>query len=156
MQNLKNYILILLGLGFFLLLFVYLSFYRVDCHTKNIQRFTKDFMTAYQNRNLFQLDSKYSVGEKIKVIIEHSILEEENLEHGSFKSFKNLESWFDEREEDGLPNRNTRTLLDCELGKCEFDFDGGILHNNLYLHKIEYEESEACYNIKTIYFLDGD
>jgi hypothetical protein len=44
----------------------------------------------------------------------------------------------------------------CAKGVCTYNFDGGILHNNLYLKKITYGMRGGCPYLKSIYLLDGD
>jgi hypothetical protein len=55
-----------------------------------------------------------------------------------------------------MPGRESRPLVRCAKGVCTYNFDGGILHNHLYLKKISYGTRSGCPYIKTIYLLDGD
>src|SRR5262249_17387052 len=96
----------------------------------------------------------------VKIIIEHSLMEDDAKGRFVVRNFKSLakaDQWLKSREtSDGFPARETRPLKRCQRGVCSFDFDGGINHNHLYLKKIAYGYSKGHPYIKTIYLLDGD
>lgn len=73
-----------------------------------------------------------------------------------FASLARAEAWLKSREHEDLPARSVKPFQKCAKGVCTFDFNGGILHNNLYLKKITYGVRNGCPYIKTIYLLDGD
>jgi hypothetical protein len=47
-------------------------------------------------------------------------------------------------------------LKRCRRGLCTYDFDGGILHNSLYLPMVAFGLRGGLPYVKTLYLLDGD
>ncbi|HEY6046283.1 MAG TPA: hypothetical protein VIU65_06740, partial [Pyrinomonadaceae bacterium] len=91
--------------------------------------------------------------------IEHSLADDNDPQRFKvrrFASFALAEKWFKKQEIDGMPGRHAMPLVKCAKGVCTYNFDGGILHNNLYLKKITYGMRAGCPYIKKIYILDGD
>lgn len=115
---------------------------------------------AYSTNKLGRLDARRPYLGKVRIVIEHSLAgdgEKGQYEIRTFRTLAQAERWLKSRErEDGTPFRQTRPLIECEGGVCEFDFNGGILHNQLYLKKVSYGYRRGRPYIKTIYLLDGD
>lgn len=118
---------------------------------------------AFSARDLGRLDAERVMPGRVTIRIENSL--GEGTDPGrfvtrSFRSFKAAENWLRKREHgpnpDDGPARSVKPLKRCRKGLCTYDFDGGILHNNLYLQKVSYGISRGKAYIKTIYLLDGD
>jgi len=110
-------------------------------------------------RTLAGLDKDRAVRGRIKIVIEHSLADDDDpqrFEVRRFSSLAQVEKWLKSREIDGLPGRHSRDFLNCARGVCRINMDGGINHNNLYLKRITYGVSNGCPYLKTIYILDGD
>ena len=127
---------------------------------KSIERLEEKFGIAYMNSALGSLDAEYPVFRKVKIVIEHSLAgdtDKDRFEIKEFKRFAQAERWLSSRQrEDGTPFRIARDLRQCRNGLCTYNFDGGILHNQLYIKKIAYGYRNGRPYIKTIYLLDGD
>ena len=122
---------------------------------QTIEQLVNSLSTAYSAKTLRSLDAKKPYFGKITIVIEHSLAQPE-YETKTFKTFAKVEKWLKSREIEGFPARGTRKLKQCRKWVCIYDFDGGILHNNLYLKKITYGFSKGRYYIKKITLLDGD
>lgn len=119
--------------------------------------------TAFSLSNLGSLDARRLRRGKIKIVVEHSLLQgAEQFEIRRFTTFKQAERWLKSREYPAsdptlkLPFRETRPLAGCRRGICRYDFFYGILHNRLYLKKIYYGYRRGRVYVKTIYLYDGD
>jgi hypothetical protein len=123
-------------------------------------RLAKSFAAGFETKTLGKLDGKIRIRGKIKVVITNSLAdpaETDADETRSFTSFAAIEKWLRSREtRDGLPNRNPRDLKGCKSGRCEFDLDDGILHNNLYIQEISYRYYKGRIYIREISLLDGN
>lgn len=119
-----------------------------------IEQLVKSLSEAYAGKTLASLDAGKPYSGRVIVVIEHSI--EDRSERRSFTSFRKVESWLRSREIENMPARQTKELKHCRKGVCTYDFNGGILHNQLYLKKVTYSYSKGRYYIKTITLLDGD
>jgi hypothetical protein len=91
-------------------------------------------------------------------VIEHSLGEGKGqFVRKSFKTFAQLDSWLKKRETDeGAPFRQLMPLKKCAKGRCSYNFDGGILHNQLYLHDLYYGFRNGRLYIVKLHLLDGD
>lgn len=125
---------------------------------ETINQLVKELSDAYEAKTLGKLDAEHPYLGKVKIIIEHSLGEgKDQFEVKEFKTLEKAEQWLKSRErEDGTPFREIRTLVGCKRGICTYDFDGGILHNHLYIKKIAYGYRNRSPYIKRIYLLDGD
>lgn len=125
-----------------------------------IEQLMKALDEAYNARAMGRLDARRPYFREVRLVIEHSlggVGDGVGFESRRFRTLAQAERWLKSRErEDGTPRRETRPLLQCESGICEYDFNGGILHNHLYLQKISYGYRNGRPYIKTIYLLDGD
>lgn len=125
-----------------------------------IEQLVKSLAEAYTAKSLGSLDAERPYDVRVRIIIEHSLAEDdakERFERRQFKTLEQAERWLRSRErEDQTPSRQIKPLLRCARGLCTYDFDGGILHNQLYLRKISYGYRNGRPLIKTIFLLDGD
>lgn len=129
------------------------------CKQQPVSDFAKQIAEAYQAKTLSGLDAQKPYLGAVRIVIENSLGEPDDKGRFVTKTFKSLakaEAWLKSREHDELPGRESRPLKRCAKGVCTFDFEGGILHNHLYLQKISYGLRAGCPYIKTIYLLDGD
>jgi hypothetical protein len=116
---------------------------------------------AYKEKKLADLDKKHLAAGTITVVIEHSLIEGKNgnglMKVRRFKNLAAIDKWLNSKlEEDGTPFRQTMPLLKCSRGRCAFNFDGGILHNQLYLHDLYYSSRNGRLYITKLHLLDGD
>jgi len=119
------------------------------------------FSEAYKAKTLAGLDAKHLAAGTITVVIEHSLMEGKNgnglIKVRRFKNLAAIDKWLNSQEtEDGSPFRQTMPLLKCGQGRCAYDFNGGILHNQLYLHDLYYSSRNGRLYITKIHLLDGD
>jgi hypothetical protein len=123
---------------------------------QTIEQLVKQLSEAYLAKSLGRLDAKRPYQGNVKIIIEHS-LSEDDYDIKRVKTLKQAEQWLRRREdEDGTPLREVRRLLGCKKGVCRYDLDGGISHNHLYFKKITYAYRNGALYLKTIHLLDGD
>ncbi len=116
---------------------------------------------AYKAKTLADLDQKHLAAGTITVVIEHSLMEGKNgnglIKVRRFKNLAAIDKWLNSQQrEDGSPFRETKPLLKCSKGRCAFNFDGGILHNQLYLHDLYYSARNGRLYITRLHLLDGD
>jgi hypothetical protein len=125
-----------------------------------IEALVKALAEAYTAKAIGRLDGERPFSGKVRIVIEHSLADDNAKDRFEIKQFTTLEQaeqWLRSRERDeGLPARESRPLVQCKRGVCAYNFDGGILHNHLYLRKISYGYRNGQPYIKTIYLLDGD
>jgi hypothetical protein len=129
------------------------------CKKQTIEDLVKAVAEAYEAKTLGSLDAQKPYVGKVRIVIEHSLAEDNAKDRFVIKWFTSLdraERWLKSREREELPGRETKPLVRCTKGVCTYNFDGGILHNHLYLKKITYGARGGCPYIKTIYLLDGD
>lgn len=126
---------------------------------KRLAQTAKIVAVAYQTRDLGRLDRLGLLRGTVKIVIEHSIPQEDSGQFvvRRFPSFYRVERWLANRHpQPGLPFRAVQSFAGCRRGSCAFDQDGGILHNQLYLKKIVYGFQKGRPFIKELYFYDGD
>lgn len=119
---------------------------------------------GFGNRQLAELDGQQLFRGRIRFVIEHSLVEDNDPGHfeiRTFRSFAAAQRWLQSREtpnEDAppVPFPSLRPLQQCRKGVCTYDFDGGIDHNHLYLKRIYYGFKNRRPYLKTVYLLDGD
>lgn len=129
-----------------------------------IEKLVDEFEVAYVADNLETLDAKRPNPVKIRVEIEYQTIDREIK---VFKTFGELGRWLRSRETDTegmpveagttskLPMRVTMLPVGCRRGLCTYDFNGGILHNHLYIQKISYGYRKGRPYLKTIFLLSG-
>jgi hypothetical protein len=124
-----------------------------------VEQFVKTVTDTYTAKTLGYLDAEYPHAGKVRIVIENSLADDRAKDRFVSRAFTTLtraEGWLKSRERDNGPARETMPLKRCRQGLCTFDFDGGILHNHLYLKKIAYGLRSGKPYLKTIYLLDGD
>ena len=129
------------------------------CKKQPIEDLVKAIAEAYEGKTLGSLDAEKPYVGRVRIVIEHSLAEDNAPDRFVIKWFTSLakaERWLKSREHEEMPGRSTKPLKRCAKGICTYNFDGGIVHNTLYLKKITYGLRGGCPYIKTIYLLDGD
>jgi hypothetical protein len=119
---------------------------------------------GFGNRQLADLDGRHLFRGRIRFVIEHSLVDDTDPGHfevRSFRTFAAAQRWLQSRETPNegyppVPFPSVRSLQQCRKGVCEYDFDGGIDHNHLYLKRVYYRTRHGRPQLKTIYLLDGD
>src|SRR5437868_6264046 len=130
-----------------------------QCKKQPIEALAKAVAEGFEAKTLSSLDSQKSYAGRIRIVIEHSLAGDNDKDRFVVRSFLSLakaEAWLKSREHDEMPGRQSMPFQKCSKGVCTFNFDGGILHNTLYLKKITYSARNGCPYLKTIYLLDGD
>lgn len=129
---------------------------RSRCKKQTIEQLVEKLSVAYMNKDLKRLQAERPFLNKLKFVIEHSLGEGEyDVKVSGY--MEDVDDWFKGRErEDGTPFRALRPLIACKRGVCDFNFDGGIDHNHLYIRRITYGYRNGCPYLKTIHLLDGD
>ncbi len=128
------------------------------CKKQAIEDLVRAVAEAYEGKALGGLDAQKPYVGKLRIVIEHSLAEDNAKDRFTIKWFTSLaraETWLKSREHEEMPSRNTKPFVRCAKGVCTYNFDGGIVHNTLYLKKITYGSRSGCPYIKTIYLLDG-
>jgi hypothetical protein len=129
------------------------------CKKRPIEDLVKAVAEGFETRTMRTLDARKPYVGRVKIIIEHSLADDNAKDRFVIRSFTSLaraERWLKSREHDEMPGRDTKPLARCAKGVCTYNFDGGIVHNTLYLKKIVYGARGGCPHIKIIYLLDGD
>ena len=127
-----------------------------------IGKLVDEFETAFVADSLEKLDAKRPNRGKMRVIITYDTIEPETK---VFRTFGELGRWLRSRETDSAPTADGRTVklpfrvtnppTVCRRGLCLYDYEGGILHNHLYLKKILYGYRNGRPYIKTIFLYNG-
>jgi hypothetical protein len=121
---------------------------------ETIEELVKALSEAFTSKSLGSLAAGRTQLRGVRIVVEHSI--SGSFDGRNFKSLEAGERWLKSREREDGPARQAMPLKRCRRGVCTYDFDGGILHNNLYLQKVAYGYRGGLPYIKTIYLLDGD
>ena len=148
-------------LAFVGLLLTCVSWNAVICRAQKPDELAQAVSDAYKQKKLADLDKKRLAAGTITVVIEHSLIEGKNgnglMKVRRFKNLAAIDKWLNSKlEGDGTPFRQTMPLLKCSKGRCAFNFDGGILHNQLYLHDVYYSSRNGRLYITKLHLLDGD
>jgi hypothetical protein len=129
------------------------------CKKQTIENLVKAVAEGYEGKTLGGLDAQKPYVGKLRIVIEHSLAEDNAKDRFTIKWFTSLaraERWLKGREHEEMPGRVTKPFVRCAKGVCTYNFDDGIVHNTLYLKKITSGSRSGCPYIKTIYLLDGD
>jgi len=132
---------------------------KAQCKKQKVEELVKAVAASFEAKTLRSLDADHPYVGKVRVVIEHSLADDNDKGRFVIRRFTSLarfEAWLKSREIEELPGRESRPLTRCAKGVCTYNFDGGILHNHLYLKKITYGVRNGCPYLKTIYLLDGD
>ena len=113
---------------------------------------------TYKAKTMSTLDEKKLIQGSLLVRIVHSLMEGKgSVISRRFKTFGQFDAWLKKRErEEGAPFRQVSEVVKCAKGHCAYNYDGGILHNQLYLHDIYYQFRNGKPYITRIDLLDGD
>ena len=129
------------------------------CKRQPVEDLVKAVAEGFETRTMRTLDAQKPYVGRVRIVIEHSLAPDDDKDRFVIRSFTSLaraERWLKSREHEEMPGRDTKPLARCAKGVCTYNFDGGIVHNTLYLKKITYGSRGGCPYIKTIYLLDGD
>jgi hypothetical protein len=118
------------------------------------EQFANAFSKAYSAKRLSKMDARKPYRGSITVRIQDSM--DDKILIRRFKSLSKFEAWLKRRETNGVPRRQTLPLNRCRRGICTYGDDSGILHNQLYLKRLDYGQSHGKYYIKSVRLLDGD
>jgi hypothetical protein len=125
----------------------------------NIDQVADQLGRAFEDREMGRLDPSRPYVESVTIVYEHS-LSDGRPRTRSFRSLGLAEKWLQSMEhgvaEEMGPRRHLMPLKRCRAGVCTYDFEGGILHNQLYIKKFTYGVRRGKPYIKAIYLLDGD
>jgi hypothetical protein len=118
----------------------------------------KSVAQTYKAKTMRTLDEKKLIQGSLLVRIVHSLMEGRgSVVRRNFKTFAQFDAWLKKRErEEGAPFRQVSEVVKCAKGHCEYNYDNGILHNQLYLHDIYYRFRNGKPYITRIDLLDGD
>src|SRR5712672_1970899 len=90
-----------------------------QCKQGTVDDLSKASATAYEVRTLAGLDTQKPYVGKVRIVIEHSLAEDDAKDRFVIKWFTSLgkaEAWLKSREHDELPSRQTRALKSCAKG----------------------------------------
>jgi len=123
-----------------------------------VDQLQKSVADTYKAKTMRTLDEKKLIQGSVLVRIVHSLMEGKgSVVRRSFKNFAQFDAWLKKRErEEGSPFRQVSELVKCAKGHCEYNYDNGILHNQLYLHDIYYRFRNGKPYVFRIDLLDGD
>ena len=121
---------------------------------ETVEELVKALSEAFTSKSLGGLAAARPQQGRVRIVVEHS--SSGGFDGRNFKSLEAGERWLKSREREDGPARQAMPLKRCRRGVCTYDFDGGILHNNLYLQKVAYGYRGGLPYVKTIYLLDGD
>jgi len=125
------------------------------CNDITIEKTVNLLADAYAKKHMEVLDGFGIKSEEVQFVIEHSITFDYEVEE--IKTFSQAEQWLKSLEtEKGMPAREVRPLSWCRKGLCVFDFEEGISHNTLYIHKVTYDYKNGCPSLRTVFLLNGD
>jgi hypothetical protein len=124
----------------------------------SIPQLRESVAETYKTKTMSRLDDKKLIQGSALLRIVHSLMEGKgSLVSRRFKTFAQLDAWLKKRERrEGAPFRQVSELVKCSKGHCEYNYDGGILHNQIYLHDIYYRFRNGKPYITRIDLLDGD
>ena len=124
----------------------------------SIDQIEKSVAETYKAKTMSTLDQKQLIQGSFLVKIVHSLMEGKgSVVSRRFKTFAEFDGWLKKHQrEEGAPFRQVSEIVECSRGHCEYNYDGGILHNQLYLHDIYYRFRSGRPYIVRIDLLDGD
>ena len=105
---------------------------------------------------LSKLDRQSLLHSRLHLTIENSIGEPE-FEYKSFRNFTAMERWMkSEENQPGFPVRMSGEKVSCRGGRCRLDLiDGQMMHNHVYLTRIDYGYRKGRIYIKRLRILYG-
>ena len=113
---------------------------------------------TFKTKTMSSLDRKKLIQGSLLVRIVHSLMEGKgSIVRRQFSTFAQVDAWLKKREtEEGGPFRQVSEVVKCSKGHCAYNYNNGILHNQLYLHDIYYRFRNGKPYITRIDLLDGD
>src|SRR5436190_20243104 len=123
-----------------------------------IDQIEKSVAETYKAKTMSTLDQKKLIQGSFLVRIVHSLMEGKgSVVRRQFKTFAQFDAGLKKHErEERPPCRRVAELVKCSRGHCEYNYDNGILHNQLYLHDIYYRFRNGRTYITRIDLLYGD
>ena len=115
------------------------------CKKQPVEDLVKAVAEGFETKTMRPLDAGKPYAGRVRIVIEHSLAPDDDKDRFVIRSFTSLaraERWLKSREHDEMPGRDTKPLARCAKGVCTYNFDGGIVHNTLYLKKIIYDAFE--------------
>src|SRR6185436_5548886 len=130
---------------------------KAQTQKNSIDQLQQQVAEAYKTKTMRTLDEKKLLQGSLLVVIEHSLIEGKGqYVRRRFKTFAQLDDWLKKQErEEGAPFRQVMPLKKCSKGRCAYNFDNGILHNQLYLHDLYYRFRNGKPYLIRIDLLDG-
>jgi len=128
---------------------------------KRIGQIAVQIAGAYEAKNLGRLDQARLIRGPVRIVIGSFAFDETDETPDTvrrFRSFKSFDQWLKNRQAKAIdnPGRYVRKFAGCRKGRCEFNDDGGSLHNQLYLDEILYGYRNGRLFIKAIRLWNGD
>lgn len=127
---------------------------RTAAKKETVEELVKALAEAYTSKSLGGLAAGRPQQAGVRIVVEHSI--SGGVEARDFRSLEAGERWLRSREREDGPARQAMPLKRCRRGLCTYDFEGGILHNRLYLQRVAYGYRDGRPYVRAIYLLDGD
>ncbi len=124
----------------------------------SVDQLQQSVAEAYRTKTMRTLDGRKLSQGSLLVVIEHSLIDGKGqYVRRRFKTFAQMDNWLKKQErEDGTPFRQLKPLQKCVKGRCAYNFDNGILHNQLYLHDLYYAFRSGRPYVLKLHLLDGD
>jgi hypothetical protein len=127
---------------------------------QTVEQFAEALSDAYTAQTLGKLDARQPYFRTVRIVIEHSLADDNDPDRFETKDFKTLaqaQRWLKGRETpDGFPFPGSRPVRECKKGVCIYDIVAAINHKHLYLDKLSYGYRSGRFYPRTIYLLDGD
>jgi len=127
------------------------SFIFAQAKKETAEQLASRVSRAFAAKKLFRIDTGRPYAGKVKFVVEHSL--EDKFDTRSFTSFKLAANWLMRGRTE--TNFNGGSLKGCRSNVCTYNISG-LLHNNLYIKRLEYGFTNGRPYIKTVRFLDGD
>ena len=109
-----------------------------------IEYLVQTLAAAFESGRMGTLDAERPYLDTVQIIIEDSLSDDKSTK--TYKTLKAVDNALGEQ-------RASHRFERCAKGVCSFE--GGVLHNTLFLHKITYTIANGRPYIKAIYFIAG-
>jgi len=114
-----------------------------------IEYLAQTIAAAFESGTMSSLDAGKPYLKTVEIVIEDSLSDDKSSK--TYKTLKAVEQAF--RGNDNEGNYFSHQFQSCAKGVCSFE--GGLLHNTLFLHKITYTVVKGRSYIKAIHFIAG-